>query len=261
MSVLTVSEGISLLETLSLSPIGVVHSCYKEKFGIPRQPGLAPASTGTIRLLPPYNLPDAVRGLEGNTHIWVQFVFHQCLRDGWKPTVRPPRLGGNERLGVFATRSTFRPNPLGLSVVRLEEIVFTGKEVLIHISGLDLVEGTPVLDIKPYIPYVDKVEDARSAFAPDAPVSHPVLWTPEGKAALNAYEKKHGAIQSLIEQVLQQDPRPAYRHGKADEKIYGIRLMQADVRFQIRGGNEDVLSVWVVDVASEDFQAKKYPPG
>ena len=233
--------------TFQLPAIGIVHSCYKEKFGVPRQPGLAPASSGVIRLLPPYNQPDAVRGLEASSHLWVQFVFHQCLRDEWKPTVRPPRLGGNERIGVFATRATFRPNPLGLSVVKLEQVEVKGGEVLIHISGLDLVEGTPVLDIKPYIPYVDKVETASSAFAPEAPVNHPVFWSSKGETALSAYEQKHGAIRNLIEQVLQQDPRPAYRHGKSEEKVYGVRLLEADVRFQIREDNGQ-LAVWVTDL-------------
>ena len=233
----------------NLAVIGTIQSCYKEKFGIPRQPGLAPASTGIIRLLPPYNQPDAVRGLEKNSHIWVQFIFHQCLKDHWKPTVRPPRLGGNERLGVFATRATFRPNPIGLSVVVLDRIEITSKDVLIHISGLDLVEGTSVLDIKPYIPYVDNVEHARSAFAPEAPTEHPVFWTPEAKIALTYYEAKYGAIAKLIEQVLQQDPRPAYRHGKAEEKIYGIKLQQADVRFKIQPYTEQQkIAIWVVDI-------------
>lgn len=231
-----------------LPAIGVVHSCYKEKFGIPRQPGLAPASQGVIRLLPPYNQPDAVRGLEQNSHLWVQFVFHQCLRDSWKPTVRPPRLGGNERLGVFATRATFRPNPLGLSVVRLEQVEILGQEVLIHISGLDLVEGTPVLDIKPYIPYVDSVSDAESAFAPDAPVNHPVYWLPEAETRLDRYEHAYGPIRELTEQVLQQDPRPAYRHGQPEDKVYGMRLQEANVRFKIAEDREGQLAVWVTDL-------------
>lgn len=238
--------------SFSLPAIGVVHSCYKEKFGIPRQPGLAPASTGIIRLLPPYNLPDAVRGLEENSHIWVQFVFHQCLRDEWKPTVRPPRLGGNERIGVFATRATFRPNPLGLSVVKLEKVEIRNGEVLIHISGLDLVEGTPVLDIKPYIPYVDKVENAKSTFAPEAPVVHLVNWLPEAELALERYIKRHdekcGNFKALIEQVLQQDPRPAYRQGKSEEKVYGVRLFEADIRFQVQKRDNAQLEVWVVDI-------------
>ena len=239
--------------SFNLPAIGVVHSCYKEKFGIPRQPGLAPASSGIIRLLPPYNLPDAVRGLEENSHIWVQFVFHQCLRDEWKPTVRPPRLGGNERLGVFATRATFRPNPLGLSVVKLEKVEIKGKEVLIHISGLDLVEGTPVLDIKPYIPYVDKVEDAESAFAPEAPVAHTVKWLPQAVSALERYQQQHTdhieGFKALIEQVLQQDPRPAYRHGQSEEKVYGVRLLEANIRFQIQSPeSSEALEVQVVDI-------------
>ncbi|MGL4678266.1 MAG: tRNA (N6-threonylcarbamoyladenosine(37)-N6)-methyltransferase TrmO, partial [Plesiomonas shigelloides] len=158
-------------ETLTLTPIGVIQSPYKEKFAVPRQPGLVQDGNGELRLLPPYNQPDAVRGLEQFSHIWLVFVFHQTQEQGWRPTVRPPRLGGNERLGVFATRSTFRPNPIGLSKVELRGIKVHGGEVYLELGSLDLVDGTPILDIKPYLPYVDSEPEARAGFAQEAPQS------------------------------------------------------------------------------------------
>lgn len=223
--------------------IGYIESCYKEKFGVPRQPGLAPAATGQLRLIPPYNQAVAVKGLEQSSHIWVQFVFHQCLRQDWKPTVRPPRLGGNERVGVFATRSTFRPNAIGLSVVKLERISTEHNQVVLHLSGLDLIEGTPVLDIKPYIPYVDKVADAYNLMAEAVPDTKPVRWSEQALAELAAYELQHGTFRALVEQVLQQDPRPAYKKHQIEDKVYGIRLGAANVQFRVQVGVEDYLEV------------------
>jgi tRNA-Thr(GGU) m(6)t(6)A37 methyltransferase TsaA len=149
----------------SLSPIGTIHSCYGEKFGIPRQPGLVKSATATLELLPPYNSPDALRGLDGFSHLWVIFLFHQSTRNQWKATVRPPRLGGNERVGVFASRSNFRPNPIGLSVVEL----LTVEGTQLHLGGGDFLDGTPVLDIKPYLPYADCIPSATGAFATRTP--------------------------------------------------------------------------------------------
>jgi len=146
---------------IEVTPIGFVQSCFKEKFATPRQPGLADAAKGVIELIPPFNLPESVEGLEDCSHIWLQFVFHECMNQGWKPKVRPPRLGGNKKMGVFATRATHRPNALGLSVVKLDGIECTDDQVRLHISGLDLIDGTPILDIKPYIPYSDAIENAQ----------------------------------------------------------------------------------------------------
>lgn len=220
--------------TFEFQAIGFIQSCYKEKFGIPRQPGLAPAAKGQLKLVAPFNHPDAVRGLEKSSHIWLQFVFHQCLRDNWKPTVRPPRLGGNERIGVFATRATFRPNPIGLSVVKLEKIEINGQDVVLHLSGLDLVEGTPILDIKPYIPYVDQVSEAENTLASESPEILPVIWSESAQQQLINYEGQFGSFKTLVDQVLQQDPRPAYRKSQSEEKIYGIQLSEANVRFTVR---------------------------
>lgn len=142
------------MSQFQFAPIGVIRSPYKEKFAIPRQPGLICDGGGALELLPPYNQPDAVRGLEGFSHLWVIFVFHQTMDGGWRPTVRPPRLGGNARVGVFATRSTFRPNPIGMSLVELHGIE-TRNGVRLQLGSLDLVDGTPVLDIKPYLPFAE----------------------------------------------------------------------------------------------------------
>src|SRR3954463_4060851 len=133
--------------------IGIIHSCFKEKFGIPRQPGLAPLATAQLELLPPYDNRAALEGLETCSHIWLQFVFHANKRDAWKPKVKPPRLGGNKSLGVFATRSPTRPAPIGLSVVKLDGISEADGKLFLNLSGIDLLDGTPVLDIKPYVPY------------------------------------------------------------------------------------------------------------
>ena len=151
----------------NLEPIGTIESCFKEKFGIPRQPGLAPAAQATLVLHPPYSNPGAMAGLEAFSHIWLIYIFHAIEKGKWKPTVRPPRLGGNKRTGVFATRSNFRPNPLGISAVKLEKIVPDGETIRLELSGVDLLDGTPVLDIKPYIPFADAHPDATSGWLTD----------------------------------------------------------------------------------------------
>ena len=192
------------------SPVGVVHSCYRTKFGIPRQSGLIEEAIGTIELIPPYNQPNIIRGLEAFSHIWIIFIFHQNLREGWKATVRPPRLGGDRRLGVFATRSPFRPVPIGLSAVQLEGVEFHphGK-LLLKVRGLDLVDGTPVLDIKPYLPYADAIPGATGGFAPDAPESVlKVTVAPEAAAVL---ERRGHRFRELCLNVVSGDPRPAYQ--------------------------------------------------
>jgi tRNA (adenine37-N6)-methyltransferase len=137
---------------IAFTPIGIVHSPFKEKFGVPRQPGIATAARATLELLPPYDREEALEGLSGFSHVWLVFVFHATAAQGWQPSVRPPRLGGNVRVGVFASRSMFRPNPIGLSVVELEGYGREDGRLVLHVKGADLIDGTPVLDIKPYIP-------------------------------------------------------------------------------------------------------------
>jgi tRNA-Thr(GGU) m(6)t(6)A37 methyltransferase TsaA len=220
----------------SFEPVGVIHSCFKEKFGIPRQSGLAPDARAVLEMLPPYNRAEAVRGLEGFSHVWLSFVFHACLGEPWKPTVRPPRLGGNRRLGVFATRSTHRPNPIGLSALELEKIEAAPGRVLLHLKGVDLLDGTPVLDIKPYLPYSDNIAGASGGFAPEGPAAP--FEVSFGPAALDLCAAESGntpGLAALIRQILAQDPRPAY-YGKGNGKRdFGMRLFDFDVKWEVDG--------------------------
>ncbi len=217
--------------TYCFSPIGIVHSSFVEKFGIPRQPGLAPAVRAHLELLPPYNDPQTLEGLDQCTHLWLQFVFHQPPSDQWRPRVRPPRLGGNKSLGVFATRSPLRPNPIGLSVVKLEGIETVDGKLSLLVSGVDLLDGTPVLDIKPYVPYTDSVPEAENRFAGEAPAWVPVVFTPEAESACRALSDATGQNwRELLQQILQQDPRPQYQ--KPDpQRRYGMTLKEAEVRW------------------------------
>lgn len=217
---------------VTLTPIGIIHSCFREKFGIPRQPGLVPAAKATLELLPPYSRSEAVRGLEEFSHLWLIFLFHGIPPDHWHPTVRPPRLGGNQRRGVFATRSPFRPNPLGLSVVRLERIAINRGQVTLHLAGIDLLEGTPVLDIKPYLPYVECLPEATGGFASEAPAVQDVAFSPAATAFCLAWPA--GDLRELITQILQQDPRPAYEAVDVTPQHYGMKLFDYDVRWEMR---------------------------
>ena len=215
------------LQPLEVTPIGIIHSCFKEKFAAPRQPGLVPAALAQVELHPPYNQADAVAGLEEFSHIWLTFAFHQTAQQGWKPKVRPPRLGGNKKLGVFATRSTFRPNPLGLSLVKLESID-TSNGVILHVSGADLIDQTPILDIKPYLPWVESIPDAKSGFASDDQVLQlPVRYSEQAQLALSSRPE----LTELIEQVLLHDPRPAYQQDP--ERIYGCNIADINLRWQV----------------------------
>ncbi len=228
--------------------IGIVHSCYKEKFGIPRQPGLVEVAEATLELLPPYNRPEAVKGLEAFSHIWISFVFHGVSQEGWRPTVRPPRLGGNQRLGVFATRSTHRPNSIGLSVVEMVGIDCTEGKVILHLKGADLLDGTPVLDIKPYIPYGDSIPDARAGFAAEAPRPRlQVLFSEAAKEVCLQQQGRYPLLQRLIEDVLAQDPRPAYQADRAGDRVYGFRLYDLNIRFCV---DDPVAEVTAIEVFS-----------
>lgn len=208
-------------------PVGVVRSCFSEKFAIPRQPRLAPAARGVLELLPPYDQPEAVEGLETASHLWLLFVFHAAPSGPEHIRVRPPRLGGNRRVGVFATRSTHRPNPIGQSVVRLERVE-AGR---LWLSGIDLLDGTPVLDIKPYVPYADQVADAVYGLADAAPVLIDVDWEPTALHAAHLHADRLGQpLVALIEQCLAQDPKPAYQR-PTPEREYGTQLWDVNVRW------------------------------
>lgn len=222
------------MDSLELKVIARIESDFPEKFGIPRQSGIVPALRSTIRFEPEFRNADALRGLDGFSHLWLLWIFSENVRDTWKPTVRPPRLGGNTRLGVFATRSSFRPNPIAMSCVKIEEIRLEGCDgPEIVVSGADLMDGTPIVDIKPYLPYADAISDAKGGFATAvAEDKLPVVIPAELAGALPA-----GKMDALRE-VLAQDPRPHYQDDP--ERIYGFPFAGKEIKFKV---NEKGLSV------------------
>ena len=228
-----------MTDSVNLTVIGTIDSPYKEKFAIPRQPGIVTAAQGQLRLTGVANNLDLVRGLEQFSHIWLLFVFHGTQAQGWKPLVRPPRLGGNKKLGVLATRSTFRPNPIGMSVVKIDRIEHQltdnkQSQVVLHISELDLLDGTPIVDIKPYVPYADIIENAHGGYAQEQPDNNiDVAFSDSAKIALQSYNEQYPKLKSLIEQVLTQDPRPAYKQKNVDDKIYGMTLYDLNIQWQM----------------------------
>nr|WP_275661194.1 tRNA (N6-threonylcarbamoyladenosine(37)-N6)-methyltransferase TrmO [Vibrio mediterranei] len=215
-----------------MEPIGIIHSPYKEKFAVPRQPRLVSSATATIALQGDINCLEAVRGLEQFSHLWLLFLFDQNLAAGWKPTVRPPRLGGNERVGVLASRATFRPNGIGMSSVELKGIRQQSSQVFIDVGSVDLVDGTPIVDIKPYIPYSDSIPDAIGGYAESEPESIEVAFSDIALEVL-AKDKEVAYKTQVIREVLAQDPRPAYKKSKVDDKEYGVRLFDWNVKFKI----------------------------
>lgn len=233
-----------------LATIGVVESPFKEKFATPRQPNIVSAAKARIKIASPYNQIDAFDGLEQFSHIWLIFEFHQTVKQGWKPSVRPPRLGGNKKMGVFATRSTFRPNPFGLSCVKLEGIDCIKQQIYLNISGADLIDQTPILDIKPYIQYSDSLPHAESGFAEqvesgfDKVVLLPSALNHIEAIALTAGNAFNTAdFKQFLMQTLIQDPRPAYKKLKSDDKIYGSLLSDFNIRWQVVDNTCEVLEV------------------
>lgn len=229
-----------LAMSYSVSPIGFLRSCFKEKFAIPRQPQLAPAARGVLELLAPFNNGDAVQGLEQVSHVWLLFLFHQALEDKPRLKVRPPRLGGNQSVGVFSTRATHRPNGIGQSVVKLDRVE-PGK---LWLSGIDLLDGTPVLDIKPYVPYADSIADAYNRIADSAPQLIAMSWQDSALSQARSHGQRLGEpLVELIEQCLAQDPRPAYQQ-PAPQRHYGARFWDVDVRWHYpQSGSICVLEV------------------
>jgi len=215
-------------------PIGMIRSCFTEKFGIPRQPGLVPAARATLEVFSPYDQKEAFRDLDEFSHLWVLFIFHGIPAEKWRPTVRPPRLGGNRRTGVFATRSGFRPNPIGMSAVSLEGIRRRNGKMLLELSGVDLLDRTPVLDIKPYLPYADAIPRAFGGFADRPPEDNlPVACCPAAEKSLAELEKAHPGFRELLEQVLGTDPRPAYADRHSEREEFGLRLHNVNVRWRV----------------------------
>ena len=221
------------MKQYAFKPIATVHSCFTEKFGIPRQPGLV-ESEAQIVLAPEFADETAFRELETFSHIWIIFVFNGLGDYRWKPTVRPPRLGGNQRLGVFASRSMFRPNPLGLSVVKLERIEKKQSSIILHVSGADLLDGTPVLDIKPYVPYADAIVDAEAGYAGIRPEKKfKVQFSQTAQKALSACIQSYPRFETILTQVLELDPRPAYQNRKTSSNNYVMQLYHYDISWQV----------------------------
>jgi tRNA-Thr(GGU) m(6)t(6)A37 methyltransferase TsaA len=217
--------------------IARIHSEFSEKFGIPRQSGLVEELRAEIVFEPEYRNPDALRGLEEFSHIWLIWQFSEAVRDTWSPTVRPPRLGGNTRMGVFATRSPFRPNPIGLSSVRIDHIdLHTPRGPVITVCGADLLDGTPIYDIKPYLPQADCHTEAAGGFT----ASHP-RETLEVQMAEELLERVEPAHRAGLLGVLAQDPRPSYQHDPS--RVYGMEFAGCQVRFTVEGKTLTVRSV------------------
>ncbi len=212
-----------------LRVIARIETDFPEKFGIPRQAGIVEALEGRIVFEPAYRNPDALRGIEGFSHLWLIWQFSEAVRADWSPTVRPPRLGGNERMGVFATRSPFRPNPLGLSCVRLLGVeADPSRGPVLLVAGADLMDGTPIYDIKPYLPYADCKPDACGGFAPDAGERLQINFAPGAEEAVPA--EKRAALRG----VLENDPRPRYQDDPA--RVYGLSFAGLNVRFRVENG-------------------------
>ena len=218
---------------MTCDEIAVVRSCFGGKFATPRQPGLCPSAWGELVFREDYRSREAIRGIEGFSHLWLIFGFHETAGKGWRPTVRPPRLGGDKRVGVFASRSTFRPNGLGLSLVRLEGVRDDpGLGPVLELGGLDLIDGTPVYDIKPYLPYAEAPAGASGGYAGGAPATLPVVVEDEAAAAFAGLGERARAV---VLEALAQDPRPAVRAGE-EERVFGADLCGCEVRFRIGGG-------------------------
>ena len=217
------------VETVKIQVIARMHSDFASKFGIPRQSGLVDSLHSTIVFEPEFRNPDALRGIEDFSHLWIIWQFSEAVRQGWSPTVRPPRLGGNTRMGVFATRSPFRPNNLGLSSVKLLGVEQTEKYgAVLHVGGADLMDGTPIFDIKPYIAYGDAHPDARGGFTDRAGDFLLNVDFPATLLSRLPEEKRDAAIG-----VLSHDPRPSYQ--RQPDRIYGLTFAGFDIRFQVQG--------------------------
>jgi len=231
-----------MVQQYTFDTIGIVHSCYKDKFAIPRQSRLVTASTAAIELLAPYNYIEVTKGLEDFSHLWLNFIFHRHIDKGWNTTVKPPRLDGKQRFGVFATRASFRPNPIGLSLVELDSIEQQGGKLLIHIKGADLLDQTPILDIKPYVPYSDSLPDARGGFT-DQVKEHlfDVSFSPGAYNDCQQASQKYPEIELFIRQLLSLDHR-AYFYKKI-EKIYSTRVYDYDLKWSIDQDKVEVISL------------------
>ena len=239
---------------LSLRPIATISSCYPQRFGVPRQAGLVKSATASIDFAVNRDNELSLRDLDTFSHLWIVFVFHKQNYSAFKPLVQPPRLGGKKTMGVYATRSPNRVNPIGLSAVQLERIEHTSSQIKVHILGGDFLDGTPVLDIKPYVPFADSLPHASAVWAasPEPPLT--VCWSETATAQLLESVQQAGhqlgqkELEQLIDETIAQDPRPAYernKDGKAGQ-TWGVRVAHVDVKWQVRNAIAEIVSVVVV---------------
>lgn len=230
---------------LNVKPIGIVHTCFTGKFGIPRQPRLVTAARAHLELFPEFARDEAFTGLDGFSHLWLIFIFHDCLGARWKPTVRPPRLGGRRTVGVFASRAPYRPNPIGISAVENLGTSRSAGKLYLQLGGTDLLNGTPVLDIKPYVPYADAIPDAQSGFAGKKPGRDwPVRFSDTALEQIAiADEDGTRQLALLITQILKQDPRPGYMDRYPERTAYAMRLYDMDVHWILEESGVRVVTV------------------
>lgn len=222
---------------LNLCVIAHIKTLFPTKFGVPRQSGLVKDLPAKIVMEPKFRTKEAFRGLEGYSHIWLIWEFSEAKRENWSATVRPPRLGGNTKMGVFATRSPFRPNPIGLSCVKLDRIEYTENEgPVLHVSGADLMDNTPIFDIKPYVPFADSVEDATAGFAGEKYDHALIVNIPDG-----LLERVPSDLRVPLLKVLAQDPIPAYK--KDADRVYGFEFADLEVKFKTDGENLEVVDI------------------
>ena len=221
---------------MEIEPIGFLRTCFGSKFAVPRQPGLCPSAWGVLEFTTKFRSKEAVRGLEDFSHLWLVFGFHKTVEEGWRPTVRPPRLGGNERVGVFASRSTYRPNGLGLSLVKLEGIDWESdgemSPPLLRLGGIDLVDGTPVYDVKPYLPYAEALPEASSGYAGGTIPRVEVKVEDSASADFKTLSERS---QRVVFEALELDPRPGGGRD-SDGKEFGALLCDRNIRFRFRDG-------------------------
>lgn len=227
----------------TFEPIGIIRTCFQDKFGVPRQPGLVPSARGTLILKKDPHFINAVKELESFSHLWLIFVFHDTGSESWKPSIRPPRLGGSRKVGVLASRSPHRPNPIGLSVVKLEKIEIREDQVQIEVSGVDLLDETPILDLKPYLSYADSIPEANPGWADSQIQRFPIHWTPEAEAQCqNLLQEKKHSVKALTEEILSLDPRPAFQKRQyppgapeSEKQRFGVQIEAYNVLWEIRG--------------------------
>ncbi|WP_199608721.1 tRNA (N6-threonylcarbamoyladenosine(37)-N6)-methyltransferase TrmO [Flocculibacter collagenilyticus] len=228
----------------NISPIGYIRSPYKQKFSIPRQPRLINEARAVLEFIPPFINRDALRGIEEFSHLWLMFIFHENTEKGWSHMVRPPRLGGNERKGVFATRASFRPNGIGMSAVELIDVHASKGKLSLEIGGVDLLDNTPIIDIKPYIPYSDAIVEASGGFADTRPeTGMTVSFSEQATQACEQNIAQYPVLKTFIEKLLKQDPRPAYKKNKPTEQTYGVDLYEFNVKWTVEANHNHVTEI------------------